>query len=178
MGQASIYVPARHRDERLRERLRSHMPGEGSKMETNKTTPAIAWASFSTIFPLRPYVSMHQRGLNYLKRARLPWGRMVRSTPTHPLAPLSRLGCLSFSPFLCVASRAYTDGRGGRRGWAWSRIIQPQESLALYKSFITLCYAPGRLPVNTLYFSTRLSSVVLTTIHPPTMMISSSLKSQ
>ncbi len=30
--------------------------------------------------------------------------------------------------------------RGEWRGWAWSRIIRPQESLALYKSFYTLCY--------------------------------------
>jgi hypothetical protein len=28
----------------------------------------------------------------------------------------------------------------GERGWAWSRIIRPQESLVICKSFNTLCH--------------------------------------
>jgi hypothetical protein len=34
--------------------------------------------------------------------------------------------------------RQFAEGRGGR-GRAWSRIIRPQESLVLYKSFNPLC---------------------------------------
>jgi hypothetical protein len=30
-----------------------------------------------------------------------------------------------------------------RQWWTWSRIIRPQESLALYKTFNTLCLQPS-----------------------------------
>ncbi len=53
------------------------------------------------------------------------------SSPT-PFPP-SPLSCLSFAVFLCVVSRAYWRGR------ARSQIIRPRESMALYKSFNTLC---------------------------------------
>ncbi len=49
----------------------------------------------------------------------LPWAQQVASL------------------FLCVAGRAYWRERYGG-GWGWSRIIRPQESLVLYKSFNTL----------------------------------------
>jgi hypothetical protein len=55
-----------------------------------------------------------------------------------------------FSVFLCVAlaSRAYRRGiLGGGRGWAWSKIIGPLESLALYKSFNTLWGVRGRVAI-------------------------------
>ncbi len=46
---------------------------------------------------------------------------------------------VSFSVFLCVSPVELTDGKGvGGGGWAWLRIIWPQESLALSKSFNTL----------------------------------------
>ncbi len=40
------------------------------------------------------------------------------------------------------------DGRWGGRGWGRSQIIQPQESIVLYKSFNTLCtgYAACTFP--------------------------------
>jgi hypothetical protein len=57
----------------------------------------------------------------------------------HPLPLLSsQQNCLSFSVFLCVASRA--NWRERRRGWARSQIIWPRESLALYKLFFS-CFA-------------------------------------
>ncbi len=51
----------------------------------------------------------------------------------HPLPPLSL--CLP----VCRRSSLLTGDGGGGRGRAWSRIIRPQESLALYKSFNPLC---------------------------------------
>jgi hypothetical protein len=50
-----------------------------------------------------------------------------------PLLPLSRQQLVSLSQSSCVS---LTDERGGRRGWAWSQIILPRESLALFKSSI------------------------------------------
>jgi hypothetical protein len=55
------------------------------------------------------------------------------STPTS-FPPLPSPTCFSFSVLLCVASPAYW----GERGRAWSRIIRPQKSWALYKWFNTL----------------------------------------
>ncbi len=52
--------------------------------------------------------------------------------------PLRSASCLSFLVFMCVAGPDYWGERGGRRGRAWSRILRPQESLALFKSFNTL----------------------------------------
>ncbi len=72
-----------------------------------------------------------QRGLNFLKRPKLSYGRMIR---IHPLPPPPH------------PSVSWTGGThticwwdGGRRGRAWSRIIRPQESLVLYKLFNPLC---------------------------------------
>jgi hypothetical protein len=52
-----------------------------------------------------------------------------------PPTPFPSATCLSCSVFLFVIGRAYW----GRGGWAWSRMMQPQEFLALYKSFNALC---------------------------------------
>ncbi len=41
-------------------------------------------------------------------------------------------------PFFSVSCVSPVELTDGGRGWAWSRIIRPQESLALYKSFDTL----------------------------------------
>ncbi len=59
------------------------------------------------------------------------------SAPRPPLPHLSSASCLS------IDGRAYWLGV---RGWAWSRIIRPQESLALYKSFNTLCITHSLSP--------------------------------
>jgi hypothetical protein len=61
----------------------------------------------------------------------------------HPLPPPSS-SCLSLSRCLCVSPLAQwplelTDERGWWRGWADCKITRVQESLALYKSFNTLC---------------------------------------
>ncbi len=61
---------------------------------------------------------------------------MAQRPPPSP--PFPSASCLSFSIFLCIAGPAYWRERGS--GWAWSRIILPQESLALYTSFNTLWY--------------------------------------
>ncbi len=66
--------------------------------------------------------------------------RSYNSAPRPPpSSPLLSATCLYFSVFLCVAGRAYSEGRGGK-GWSWSRITQPKESLALCKSFNTFCF--------------------------------------
>ncbi len=57
-----------------------------------------------------------------------------------PLPPLSSANCLAFSVFLCAASPGYWRERGGR-GWAWSRIIGPQENLASINRPILSGYA-------------------------------------
>jgi hypothetical protein len=53
----------------------------------------------------------------------------------HP--PLPSASCLSFSVFLSPVE--LSGGRGEVWGWTRSQTIQPQESLALYKSFNNLC---------------------------------------
>ncbi len=72
------------------------------------------------------------RGLGFLA---VVW---FGSSPT-PFPPLPSASCLSFTVFLCVAVRAYWRERGRGAG-ARSQIIRPQESLALYNSFNTLCF--------------------------------------
>ncbi len=54
--------------------------------------------------------------------------------------PVSKLYCISYSVFLCVAGRTYWRWRerAGATGWGWSQIIRYRESLVLYKSFNTL----------------------------------------
>jgi hypothetical protein len=71
--------------------------------------------------------SMIYRGKGFLAVMRFG------STPTLlPLIPVSKLPLFRSLP-VCHRSSLLT-GEGGR-GCAWSRIILPQESLALYKSF-------------------------------------------
>ncbi len=53
--------------------------------------------------------------------------------PPPPPLPVPSENYFSFSVFLCFTGPLYWRERG--RGWAWSQIIPPQESLALYKSF-------------------------------------------
>jgi hypothetical protein len=66
-------------------------------------------------------------------------GRMIGSSPTtFPLSPVSKLSF--FSVFLHVSPvelTVLTGERGG--GVAEEPIIRPRGSLALYKSFNTLC---------------------------------------
>ncbi len=57
-------------------------------------------------------------------------------SPSSPVSKLDKIGRLRKTGSLLT-------GEGGR-GWAWSRIIWPQESLALYKSFTTLCDSQKR----------------------------------
>jgi hypothetical protein len=57
-----------------------------------------------------------------------------RPSPSHPLPSVN---LASDTPGDREA-RQFADGRG-ERGWARSRIIRPQESPVLYKSFNTLC---------------------------------------
>ncbi len=66
--------------------------------------------------------------------------RMIRLLGIIPSPSLPSASFLSFAVFLCVAGLAYWHQRG--RGWARSQIIRRQESLVLYKSFVTLCRAP------------------------------------
>ncbi len=62
-------------------------------------------------------------------------------TPLHvPPTPFpSRQQVVSLSQFSCVATVKLT---GGEWGGGWTQIIRRQESLALYKSFNTLCFCP------------------------------------
>jgi hypothetical protein len=77
---------------------------------------------------IREYRIIH-RGSGFLA---IVW---FGSSPT-PF-PLSHEQVVSLSDFQCVADSPVelTDGRG----WARSQIIRPLDSLALYKSFRTLC---------------------------------------
>jgi hypothetical protein len=52
-----------------------------------------------------------------------------------PPPPLCRQQIVSLSQYFCVSPIELTDGRGCWRGRAWNRIIRPQGSLGLYKSF-------------------------------------------
>ncbi len=79
---------------------------------------------------------MIYRGSGFLESAPYP----------HPSPPFSLANCFSFSVFLCVAGRDYWQEIG--RGWAWNRIMRPQGSLALYKSFNFL--SAHRSPVSSL----------------------------
>ncbi len=67
-------------------------------------------------------------------------GLLAFVTPV-PL-PLSRQQLVSLSQPSCVSPVELTERRRGR---AWRRIIWPQKSLALYKSFNTLWLAGCRL---------------------------------
>ncbi len=78
-----------------------------------------------------------QRVLNDLWRARLSSGRMIwlpEHPPPHPSSKLDQRNIGRTEKKIELA-----DGRG-RRGWARSRIIRPQERLILYKSFNTLWF--------------------------------------
>ncbi len=64
----------------------------------------------------------------------------------YPLAPLSRQQVVSLFQICCVSPVELSDlltREGGGRGWARSQIIQPRESLALYKSLIPSVESPG-----------------------------------
>jgi hypothetical protein len=74
--------------------------------------------------------------LNDLCRTRLSCSRLSSSPTPSPLLPRQQLVSLSQSS--CVSPVELTDGRGGEKGWMWSRSMRPQESLALYKAFNTL----------------------------------------
>ncbi len=58
---------------------------------------------------------------------------LVPPPPPSPAAVISTHGIEDWE-------RETGEGRGGGRRWARSQIIQPRESLVLYKSFNTLCY--------------------------------------
>ncbi len=65
-----------------------------------------------------------------------------------PHSPVSKLSLLRSLP-VCRQLSLLT---GGGRGWGRSQIIWPQESLALYKSFNTLCLRPcSILPLRKLF---------------------------
>jgi hypothetical protein len=57
------------------------------------------------------------------------------SAPRTPPPPLSRQQIVSISQSYCVSPILLTGGRGGGGPGGRSRIIRPQESLGLYKSF-------------------------------------------
>jgi hypothetical protein len=67
------------------------------------------------------------------------------SVPRPPRSPpLSRQQLVSLYQSSCVSPVYLPEGRewrGRGRGQAWSRIILPQESLAIYKSFIIFASA-------------------------------------
>ncbi len=62
---------------------------------------------------------------------------MIRLLANPPSSPLPSKKLVSLSQSSCVSPVELTEWRGGR-GWAWSRILRLQESLALYKSFNSL----------------------------------------
>jgi hypothetical protein len=66
----------------------------------------------------------------------LACGRMIR-LHAHPLPP-STLSKVDRRLTGRLRKRDKLLTGEGRRGWAWSRIVRQQESLALYKSFNTL----------------------------------------
>ncbi len=65
---------------------------------------------------------------------------LANPLPPHPVSKLSL--------FLCIAGRAYCR----ERGWAWSQIIRPRESPALYKPFSNLCFPLRFLSSRILYW--------------------------
>jgi hypothetical protein len=71
--------------------------------------------NFTSTHRWKLWYTITQRVLNDLYRTRLSCGRMIR---------------LLAHPLLCVAGELRRGGGGVR-----SKIIQPRESLALYKSF-------------------------------------------
>jgi hypothetical protein len=76
---------------------------------------------------IKPRISLPppQRVLNDIHRTRLSCGSMIRLPPP----PTRQQLFFSFSVILSVAGRAYWRGRG----WVWSQIIRPLESLVLCK---------------------------------------------
>jgi len=73
--------------------------------------------------------------------------------------PFPWASCLSFLVFLCITGRA----KGGRE-WGRSQIIRQRESLALFRSFNTLCIVYSYVqteqpPVLTEGYSARMCSV-------------------
>ncbi len=64
------------------------------------------------------------------------------SAPRYLLPPLLSARCLSFSVFMCVAAVEITEGGGGGE-WPGAKLYDRHESLALCKSFNTLCVSLG-----------------------------------
>ncbi len=87
--------------------------------------PESFFPAVNQFHPPSTQVLRGQRGLNDLWKTRLSCGRL-------PPAPLSRQQVGSLSQSSCVSPEEVGRGR--------SRIIRPQESLALYKSFNTFLF--------------------------------------
>jgi hypothetical protein len=65
--------------------------------------------------------------------------RSYDSAPRPPSSPPSRQQLVCLSQSSCVPSVELDNERGGK-GWAWSQIIWPRESMVRYKSFSTFWY--------------------------------------
>ncbi len=83
--------------------------------------------------------------IEWFIRAMLSRGRIIWLL-AHPIPALSRQKAWPATHRKTEKERQVAEGRGGR-GWARSRIILPQKSLALYKSFNSL----GLYTLYTLY---------------------------
>ncbi len=84
-----------------------------------------------------PTVSTREYWMIY-RGAGLLGSGLPDSAPRPPPCPSLPSASFSLSVFLSVAGPSYWRGVGEGSWWAWSQIIRPRESLALYKSFSTV----------------------------------------
>ncbi len=110
------------------------------------------WTVYSTAFLSLPHThTLCRPSQSACKTERIEWFywliedqaflRSHNSAPRPPPPPLS-VSKLSLFLILPVCRRSSLLTGGGGRGRVWSRIIRPQESLGLYKSFKPLWCKP------------------------------------
>jgi hypothetical protein len=120
-----------------------HMVPSWGKLQYEHYTVLHSWVSLiHTLYAEQVILHVKQRGLNDFN-CLIEDQAFLRSHNSAPRPPPLPLSVSKWSLFLiipvCRRSSLLTGGGGGR---VWSRIIRPQESLGLYKSFNPLWCKP------------------------------------
>ncbi len=109
----------------------------------------LMWRRFGRFLLWFTVTSDNKRILIVLKKTRLSRRRMIWLLPRQ-LPPLHPSPVSKFSLSSCVLPVKLFDGGRGRGGER-RQIIRPQESVALYKLFNTLCWQPKECWIEWVY---------------------------